>query len=129
MGNRKITGGSKTDIYLPNSSKTEALKNPGYGRKTSYYGLGGVYKVYEGDSYTQYLISDTRNQKQIKNQKNKYPEVNSQKTISELTNGKMSIPNMDEYTWEEKFVKPAPENTQQQIRPEDMQLPNIFDED
>jgi len=130
MGNRKITGGSKTNIYLPDSTKTESLKNPGYGRKTSYYGLGGVYPVYEGDTYTQYLISDTRTPKQIKNQKNKYPFANDQKTFSEMTNGKMTIPNMDRDNWEEKFIKPAPENTQQPMRPEDMEFPEIlFDED
>jgi hypothetical protein len=115
---------------LPDSTKTESLKNPGYGRKTSYYGLGAVYPVYEGDTYRQYLISDTRTPKQIKTQKNKYPEVNSQTTISEMTNGKITIPNMDRDNWEENFVKPAPENTQQELKPEDIKFPEIlFDED
>ena len=89
-----------------------------------------MYPVYEGDTYRQYLISDTRTPKQIKTQKNKYPENNSQTTISEMTNGKMTIPNMDRDNWEENFVKPAPENTQQEIKPEDIKFPEIlFDED
>jgi hypothetical protein len=47
-----------------------------------------------------------------------------------MTNGKMTIPNMDRYNFEENFVKPAPENTQQEIKPEDIKFPEIlFDED
>jgi hypothetical protein len=42
----------------------------------------------------------------------------------------MTIPNMDRDNWEEKFIKPTPENTQQEIKPEDIKFPEIlFDED
>ena len=104
MGDRLVTGGTRTTDIFPEATPTQnTLKNPGEGRKISYQNFGGVYKIYEGDSSTQSTISDTRNAEQRSKLEKIYPSVNGLKTIRQITKQKLIRPNMTSTTWDEDF--------------------------
>jgi len=118
MGSKKVTGGNGTQSLFPNSQKTQMLQNIGEGRIASYNAFNGVYSIYEGDSSTQYLISDNRSEEAIKAQNsNQYPAVNSSGLIIKLTDGALSNPNMNERNWELDFPKIA-KNDQARSEPD-----------
>ena len=105
MGNIKITGGNGLTNIMDNAPATGALRNIGEGRSVSYKALGGAYQVYSADSDRQYLISDNRNSKDSATQDaQQYPDVNSIEVLKQLTENKLSMPNMNRNNWEEDFT-------------------------
>ena len=104
MGNIKITGGNGLTNIIDNAPATGALKNTGEGRSVSYKAFGGAYSVYSADSDRQYLISDNRNSKDSATQDlQKHLDVNSPEVFKQLTENKLSMPNMNRNNWEDDF--------------------------
>ena len=104
MGNIKITGGNGLTNIIDNAPATGALKNTGEGRSVSYKAFGGAYSVYSADSDRQYLISDNRNSKDSATQDlQQHLDVNSPEVLKQLTENKLSMPNMNRNNWEDDF--------------------------
>ena len=105
MGNIKVTGGNGLQNIFRDVTKTYSLHNTGEGRAVSYKAFGGAYQIYSADSSTQYLIADNRSSEDsMMHDIQMYPQVNSSEVIEQLTDKKMTYPNMMAGNWDDDFT-------------------------